>query len=94
VAESGKELPKDELGEPELAELDELQTYIGRKKELEKSKIWINAPGEGRKPILTPSEETGLCLFYLKTQLLVVLKLKILSISLDANNWLIMKQRK
>ena len=31
VAESGEELPEDESGEPELAELDELQTYIGRK---------------------------------------------------------------
>ncbi len=31
VAESGEELPEDESGEPELAELDELQTDIGSK---------------------------------------------------------------
>ena len=31
VSESGQELLEDELGEPELAELDELQIYIGRK---------------------------------------------------------------
>lgn len=37
VKESGEELPEDELGEPEFAELDELQTYIGRKTD----KIWI-----------------------------------------------------
>jgi len=37
VKESGEELPEDESGEPELAELDELQTYIGRKTD----KIWI-----------------------------------------------------
>ena len=47
VKESGKELPEDESEEPELAELDELQTYIGRKID----KIWIwtainhHAPG-------------------------------------------------
>ncbi len=47
VSESGEELPEDELEEPELAELDELQTYIGRKTE----KVWIwtaidhHAPG-------------------------------------------------
>jgi insertion element IS1 protein InsB len=37
VKESGEELPEDESGEPELAQLDELQTYIGRKTD----KIWI-----------------------------------------------------
>ena len=37
VKESGEELPEDESEEPELAELDELQTYIGRKTD----KIWI-----------------------------------------------------
>ena len=37
VRESGEELPEDESEEPELAELDELQTYIGRKTD----KIWI-----------------------------------------------------
>ena len=37
VSESGEELPEDESGEPELAELDELQTYIRRKTD----KIWI-----------------------------------------------------
>ena len=37
VRELGEELPEDESGEPELAELDELQTYIGRKTD----KIWI-----------------------------------------------------
>lgn len=37
VAESGEKLPEDESGEPELAQLDELQTYIGRKT----NKIWI-----------------------------------------------------
>ena len=47
VSESGEELPEDESEEPELAELDELQTYIGRKTE----KVWIwtaidrHAPG-------------------------------------------------
>ena len=33
---------------------------------LEKSKIRINAPGGGRKPILTLEEEICLCLFYLR----------------------------
>lgn len=37
VKESGEELPEDESREPKLAELDELQTYIGRKID----KIWI-----------------------------------------------------
>ncbi len=37
VKESGEELPKDESGEPELAELDELQTYVGRRAD----KVWI-----------------------------------------------------
>ena len=37
VKESGQELPEDESEEPEFAELDELQTYIGRKTD----KIWI-----------------------------------------------------
>lgn len=32
----------------------------------ESSKIRINAKGGGRKPILTPEEEIGLCLFYLR----------------------------
>ncbi len=47
VSESGEELPEDESGEPELAELDELQTYIGRQTD----KFWIwtainhHAPG-------------------------------------------------
>ena len=47
VSSSGEDLPEDESGEPELAALDELQTYIGRKVD----KIWIwtainyNAPG-------------------------------------------------
>ena len=36
VSESGEELPEDEPGEPELAELDELQTYVGPKT----NKIW------------------------------------------------------
>lgn len=31
VAASGEQLPEDELEEPELAELDELQTYVGCK---------------------------------------------------------------
>ena len=33
---------------------------------LEKSKVRINAQGGGRKQILTPSEQIGLCLFYLR----------------------------
>lgn len=37
VAESGEQLPEDELEEPELAELDELQTYVGCKT----NKIWV-----------------------------------------------------
>ncbi|MDJ0590635.1 MAG: IS1 family transposase [Pleurocapsa sp. MO_226.B13] len=37
VKESGEELPEDESEEPQLAELDELQTYIGRKTD----KVWI-----------------------------------------------------
>lgn len=37
VKESSEELPEDESEEPEFAELDELQTYIGRKTD----KIWI-----------------------------------------------------
>lgn len=38
VRESGEELPEDEEeDEPTIAELDELQTYIGRKTD----KIWI-----------------------------------------------------
>jgi IS1 family transposase len=37
VAESGEQLPEDELEEPELAELDELQTYVGCKA----NKIWV-----------------------------------------------------
>ncbi len=47
VRESGEDLPEDESSEPELAELDELQTYIGRQTE----KVWIwtaidhHAPG-------------------------------------------------
>ena len=31
VKESSEELPEDESEEPELAELDELQTYVGRR---------------------------------------------------------------
>ena len=31
VRESGAELPEDESGKPQVAELDELQTYVGRK---------------------------------------------------------------
>ena len=38
VSESGEQLPEDESGEPELAQLDELQTYIGRK--TDKICIW------------------------------------------------------
>ncbi len=38
VSESGEELLEDESGDPDLAELDELQTYIGRKTD----KIWIS----------------------------------------------------
>ena len=47
VRESGEELPEDESEQPELAELDELQTYIGCKTD----QIWIwtainhHAPG-------------------------------------------------
>lgn len=37
VSESGAELAEDELGEPQVAELDELQTYVGRRK----NKIWV-----------------------------------------------------
>jgi hypothetical protein len=37
-----------------------------QQQKLEKSKIRINATGAGRKAILTPSEEIGLCLFYLR----------------------------
>lgn len=37
VRESGEKLPEDESGKPEFAELDELQTYIGRKID----KIWV-----------------------------------------------------
>jgi Helix-turn-helix of DDE superfamily endonuclease len=37
-----------------------------QQQKLEKSKIRINAQGAGRKAILTPSEEIGLCLFYLR----------------------------
>ena len=33
---------------------------------LEEGKVRINAQGGGRKPILTPEEEIGLCLFYLR----------------------------
>jgi hypothetical protein len=33
---------------------------------LEKTKIRINAPGGGRKPILSTQTEIGLCLFYLR----------------------------
>jgi IS1 family transposase len=47
VRESGEELPRDEEDEPELAELDELQTYIGRR--ADKTWIWTavnhQAPG-------------------------------------------------
>ena len=39
VKESGEELPEDESEEPELAQLDELQTYVGRKLD----KIWIGS---------------------------------------------------
>ncbi len=37
VAQSGEQLPEDELSEPELAQLDELQTYVSRKT----NKIWV-----------------------------------------------------
>jgi len=37
-----------------------------QQEKLESSKIRINAKGGGRKPILTPKEEIGLCLFYLR----------------------------
>ena len=37
VKESAQELPEDELEQPEIAELDELQTYVGRKT----NKIWV-----------------------------------------------------
>ena len=33
---------------------------------MEEGKVRINAQGGGRKPILTPEEEIGLCLFYLR----------------------------
>jgi hypothetical protein len=32
----------------------------------ELTKVRINAQGGGRKPILSPDEEVGLCLFYLR----------------------------
>ncbi len=38
VEESAKELPEDESPEPAVAELDELQTYVGRK--TDKSWVW------------------------------------------------------
>lgn len=41
--------------------LDEQQ-----QEKLESIKIRVNAKGGGRKPILTPEEEIGLCLFYLR----------------------------
>jgi DDE superfamily endonuclease/Helix-turn-helix of DDE superfamily endonuclease len=37
-----------------------------QQEKLEKSKIRINAPGGGRKPVLSSCEEIGLCLFYLR----------------------------
>ena len=37
VKESAEELPEDEEGDPAVAELDELQTYVGRKS----NKVWI-----------------------------------------------------
>ncbi len=37
VKESGKELPEDEEDSPMVAELDELQTYIG----IRSNKVWI-----------------------------------------------------
>ncbi len=37
-----------------------------QQEKLESIKIRVNAKGGGRKPILTPSEEIGLCLFYLR----------------------------
>ena len=37
VKELGEELPEDESGEPSVAELDELQTYINRKA----NKVWV-----------------------------------------------------
>ncbi|MBV8887612.1 MAG: IS1 family transposase [Chroococcidiopsidaceae cyanobacterium CP_BM_RX_35] len=47
VKESAQELPEDEKDHPVVAELDELQTYVGRKTD----KIWLwtainhHAPG-------------------------------------------------
>ena len=37
-----------------------------QQEKLESSKIRINAKGAGRKPLLRPKEEIGLCLFYLR----------------------------
>ncbi len=37
-----------------------------QQEKLESSKVRINAKGGGRKPLLTPEEEIGLCLFYLR----------------------------
>ena len=37
-----------------------------QQEKLELSKIRINAKGAGRKALLTPEEEIGLCLFYLR----------------------------
>ena len=37
VKESSEELPEDEEGSPKVAELDELQTYIGRRS----NKVWL-----------------------------------------------------
>ena len=40
--------------------------YKQQQKKLELKKVRINAPGGGRKPILSQEEEIGLCLFYLR----------------------------
>jgi len=40
--------------------------YEKQQDSLNKSKVRINAPGAGRKPILSPEAEICLCLFYLR----------------------------
>ncbi len=47
--------------------VEKAKSYERQQQEkLELSKVRLNAPGGGRKPILSRKEEIGLCLFYLR----------------------------
>ena len=56
------------ISHQEWQELTEVAIAYNKEQEekSESSKIRINAKGGGRKPLLTPKEEIGLCLFYLR----------------------------